>query len=96
MNAYQKAFYSMFGDHPWLTPTTTHPEPETGANQRDILLQALRNGERLTVMSAMNDYGVYALSQRIGDIIRAGHKVEKGWYETVTGKRVRMYWMEGV
>jgi hypothetical protein len=96
MNAYQKAFYSMFGDHPWLVPTTTHPEPETGTNQRDILLQALRNGERLTVMSAMNDYGVYALSQRIGDIIRAGHKVEKGWHETPNGKRVRVYWMEGV
>jgi hypothetical protein len=96
MSIAKQAFDSMFNLPAWLRPTTTHPEPEAGANQRDILLQALRNGERLTVMSAMNDYGVYALSQRIGDIIRAGHKVEKGWYETVTGKRVRVYWMEGV
>jgi hypothetical protein len=94
MSIAKQAFDSMFNLPAWLR--TTHPEPEVGMNQRDILLQALRNGERLTVMSAMNDYGVYALSQRIGDIIRAGHKVEKGWHETPNGKRVRVYWMEGV
>jgi hypothetical protein len=94
MSTAKSAFDSMFNLPAWLR--TTHPELETGTNQRDILLQALRNGERLTVMSAMNDYGVYALSQRIGDIIRAGHKVEKDWHETPNGKRVRVYWMEGV
>lgn len=34
------------------------------------LLLAMQNGVRLTVAKALEEYGVYALSQRIGDLKR--------------------------
>lgn len=34
------------------------------------LLRAMQEGVRLTVAKALNEYGVYALSQRVGDLRR--------------------------
>ena len=77
------------------TPTTNHPHPDEARNQREVLIRAFRNGERLTVLSAMKQYGVYALSQRVGDIIKSGVDVKKDWLDLPNKKRVRVYFMEG-
>lgn len=59
--------------------------------QLDILKRAFNRGERLTVLSALSRYGVYALSQRCGDLISAGYPIEKSWRTTTPGKRIRQY-----
>jgi hypothetical protein len=47
--------------------------PEQGT-QCYTLLMAMKQGVRLTVAKALNEYGVYALSQRCGDL-----RDEYGW-----------------
>ena len=64
--------------------------------QLDILADALDKGERLTVAVALEKYGVYALSQRCGDLFRAGYPVESRTIETPTGKHVSEYFKGGV
>jgi hypothetical protein len=44
----------------------------------------------------MKQYGVYALSQRVGEIIKSGVDVKKDWLDLPNKKRVRVYFMEGV
>ena len=61
--------------------------------QHEALLSALRRGERLTVKIALDRYGVYALSQRIGEL-KKGHPIQSRMITTLTGKRVAEYWIE--
>lgn len=61
--------------------------------QHDILLAALKRGERLTVKIALDRYGVYALSQRIGEL-KKSHPIKSRIVKTLTGKRVSEYWYE--
>jgi hypothetical protein len=68
--------------------------PERGTQLYEILM-ALRNGSRLTVAKAMSDLGVYALSQRVGQLKR-----EYGWPIKVKALKVgpktyvAEYWMD--
>lgn len=59
--------------------------------QLDTLQAALDRGEHLTVASALTTYGVYALSQRMGDLRRQGYPVERTMIDVGTGKRVAQY-----
>ena len=43
--------------------------------QTEALLAALRRGESLTPLIALNRYGVLALSQRMTPLIRAGYPI---------------------
>lgn len=58
------------------------------------LLTAMQNGERLTVAKALTQHGVYALSQRIGELKRMGWPILSRTIETTGGARVSEYWME--
>lgn len=60
--------------------------------QNETLLAALHRGERLTVKLALDRYGVYALSQRIGEI-RKANRVESRMVRTLSGARVAEYWI---
>lgn len=62
--------------------------------QCDVLLAALQRGERLTVAVALSQYGVYALSQRMGDLRKLGWHVLDRWVETSSGARVKEYRLE--
>ena len=59
--------------------------------QVEILAGAFDAGERHTVGSALAKYGIYALSQRVGDLKRIGYPVESRTITTPTGKRVSEY-----
>jgi hypothetical protein len=72
-------------------PRCVVPERDT---QLGTLLRALQRGERLTVAVAMSEYGVYALSQRMGDLKRMGWPVLTSTITTNSGKRVAEYRME--
>lgn len=71
----------------------TSQSAATKPTQCEILLQALRNGERLTVAIALERYGVFALSQRCGELKRAGHPIQSRLIVTPTGKHVSEYWI---
>ena len=62
--------------------------------QHKALLAAFQRGERLTVASAISRYGVYALSQRVGELKRDGHGIKGEMKTMCNGKRVKVYWMD--
>ena len=72
--------------------TAREPAPGT---QCATLLAAFRRGETLTVLTAIDKYRVFALSQRCGrgsdGLERLGWKIERGWLKLPSGKRVRTY-----
>ena len=59
--------------------------------QLEILADAFDRGEHLTVATALQKYGVYALSQRCGDLWKIGYPVDSQTITTPTGKRVSEY-----
>lgn len=66
-----------------------HPKPGT---QADILLKAFYRGERLTVLKAIQNYGVYALSQRCGELKRLGWPIQTRTLHA-NGKSFSEYWI---
>ena len=66
--------------------------PEKGTQCHTLLL-AMQRGERLTVAEALSRYGVYALSQRMGELKRAGWPIESEMVEVKPGTRVARYRM---
>lgn len=57
------------------------------------LLMALKNGQKLTPLDALNKYACLSLSQRIGELKRAGWPICSEMVEVNSGKRVACYWM---
>ena len=57
------------------------------------LLYAFQRGEMLTVAEALTRYGIYALSQRVGELKRMGWPIVAEPYETAGGARVSRYRM---
>jgi hypothetical protein len=47
----------------------------------------------LTVAEALSQYGVYALSQRVGELKKAGWPIESEWYATAGGAKVKRYFV---
>lgn len=62
--------------------------------QNKTLLAAFQRGEMHTVASALSCYGVYALSQRVGELKHDGHDIKGEMKTMFNGKRVKVYWME--
>ena len=60
-------------------------------NQCEQLLEAMKRGESLTVADALSRYGVYALSQRCGELIKQGHPIRVEMITVSSGKRVAKY-----
>lgn len=58
------------------------------------ILLALQAGTRLTVGKALTDLGVYALSQRCGDLRRKyGWPVQSRTVTTAGGAQISEYWL---
>lgn len=66
--------------------------PESGTQAYEILM-ALKRGERLTVAVALSRYGIYALSQRCGELKRQGWPIRSETISLPSGKRVAEYSM---
>ena len=65
--------------------------------QLEILAEAFDRDERLTVAVALDKYGIYALSQRCGELWRKwGYPVDSRTVETPTGKHVSEYFKGGI
>ena len=59
--------------------------------QQAMILAALQNGDRLTVADALTRFGCYALSQRCGELRRAGWPIVAHMVTVPSGKRVAEY-----
>lgn len=66
------------------------PDEQTQAGK---LLRAFQRGEFLTVAEALSKYGVYALSQRVGELKRAGWPIVAERFKTAGGAVVARYSM---
>ena len=67
--------------------------PEAGTQAHAILMY-LKAGGRLTVAKALTEFGVYALSQRVGELKRAGWPIVTRMVETPNGARIAEYRLE--
>lgn len=74
-----------------LDPPVRVPNKGT---QHYELLTAMQAGERLTVAKALTEHGVYALSQRIGELKRMGWPIKSRTIEVAGGARISEYWLE--
>lgn len=74
--------------------TANTPSPNDTKPQKELLLDYLLQGNRPTVNEALQKLGIYALSQRVGDLIRAGIPVQSHFITLPNGKRVKEYWLE--
>ena len=67
-------------------------------NQKEQILNILQRGESLTVLSALRRVGVYALSQRIGELIAEGRPIKSKWFKYTTDfgekKQIKEYYMD--
>jgi hypothetical protein len=67
--------------------------PNVAQKQLWTLLEALRRGEKLTVMVSLQKYACYALSQRMGELRGLGWKVQSQRITLKNGKCVSEYWL---
>ncbi len=67
--------------------------PLSSQKQLWTLLEALRRGERLTVLVALQQYQCYALSQRIGELKVLGWPIRSEMVSVASGKKVAEYWI---
>lgn len=63
------------------------------ATQQGKILRHLQRGGSLTVAEALSLYGCYALSQRVGELKRAGWPIVAERYRTNGGAVVARYMM---
>lgn len=67
--------------------------PVRGTQCYEILMY-LKRGGRLTVAKALTEFGVYALSQRVGELKRAGWPIRSRTVEANGGARISEYWLD--
>ena len=74
-------------------PAAPAPQAPTPGSQCETLLMAMQSGARLTVLTALDKYGVYACSQRMTDLRRLGWPVKSERLKLPSGKIVAVYFL---
>lgn len=59
--------------------------------QNEMILVALKNGERITPLTALEKFGCFRLSARIWDLRNEGHPIKTKHIATPQGKVVAEY-----
>lgn len=59
--------------------------------QKEQILSALKSGQKITPIDALNEFGCFRLGARIYDLKEAGHQIDKAMVEVPSGKRVAEY-----
>ncbi len=65
-------------------------------SQVETLMEAFDRGEKLTVLTALQKYNIYALSQRCGEIYKLGYPLHTESVKTPTGKWIAQYSKGGI
>lgn len=63
----------------------------SGMSQVDQLRAHFDAGHSLTVLEALQKFGIYALSQRVTNLRQEGYPVESVMVELPNGKRIARY-----
>lgn len=61
-------------------------------SQSERILNYLKQGKTLTVGQALNNLDCYALSQRVGELRRAGHPIKDEWVDNGRSRFKRYYY----
>ena len=79
-------------------PALLSPSGATGRplTQLEMIAQAFDRGEKLTVLTALHRYGIYALSQRCGELYKQGYPLHTESVKTPTGKWIAEYSKGGI
>lgn len=67
--------------------------PERGTQAYEILMY-LKRGGRLTVAKALTEFGIYALSQRCGELRKVGWPIRSRMIQATGGARIAEYFLE--
>ena len=59
--------------------------------QKVMILEYMKNGNRITPLEALNQFNCMALAQRIYDLRKDGHIINRRMFRTHTGKNVAQY-----
>lgn len=62
-------------------------------SQKAAILEALRDGQRITPLNALIRFHCLSLSQRVGQLRREGHLILDTWLTVNSRKRVKEYFM---
>lgn len=62
-------------------------------SQENRILMALKAGEKITPIDALEKFGCFRLSGRIKGLRNQGYDIITTMIETPTGKHVAQYWM---
>lgn len=65
--------------------------PLSSQSQLWTLIGAFKRGERLTVMTALEHYQIFALSQRVGELKNLGWDVRSQMVKIGSGKKIAEY-----
>lgn len=71
-----------------------NPNEKQSQSQNKMILAALRNGERLTQLSALQRFNCFRLGARIYDLTQQGHDIKRRMITVASGKRVKEYYMD--
>lgn len=67
--------------------------PESGTMTYQ-LLNALKQGEKLTPLTALQRFQCFSLSQRMGELKRSGWPIRSQMVKVNSGKKVAEYWLQ--
>ena len=85
------AYPCMIYDNPRQLYLPTYPAAEQ--KQLWTLLTSLQHGERLTCLEAAERHGIWALSQRVGQLKKLNWPVQSEWHKTATGAKIKRYFL---
>lgn len=75
-------------------PNTKSPNETKTQTQKVELMGYLMAGNRITVLTALRLFGVYALSQRLGELRRdKGIPIQSQFIKLPNGKMIKEYWL---
>ncbi len=60
-------------------------------NQKEMILESLKRGEKLTQLEALAKFGCFRLGARIWDLRQEGYDIESRNIKLPNGKRITQY-----
>jgi len=66
---------------------------KTKSTQSESILQHLAEGNSITALEALYDFGCFRLASRISELKKSGHNIESKWKSVVaskTGKKIKI------
>ena len=77
-----------------MISTNSNQNQRQSQSQNTKILAHLKNGGRVTSLSALEDFGCLRLSARIKELRDRGHNVQSETITLPNGKRVSQYFIE--